>query len=101
MKNRISRLPNTKISTAFKRLLAGNLAVLLNKELPVPRLQEAKDIHLFMAFTGYAYKYTLNLTPDNIAKFFDGEDWIVKNRKDTVPRKRALASTCKGNTEEI
>jgi integrase len=36
-----------------------------------------------MVLTGYAYKDALMLSPDNITKFFDGEDWIVKNREKT------------------
>ncbi|WP_295119313.1 site-specific integrase [uncultured Chitinophaga sp.] len=82
-KNPLDSYKCTYIDPDRDILNAEELAVLLHKELPVPRLQEAKDIYLFMAFTGYAYKDTLNLTPDHIAKFFDGEDWIVKNREKT------------------
>ncbi|WP_185937425.1 hypothetical protein [Chitinophaga polysaccharea] len=38
---------------------------------------------MFMTLTGYAYKDALLLTPDSISKYFDGEDWIVKNREKT------------------
>lgn len=57
------------------------LSILYHKEFKIPRLQETKDAYLFMALTGYAYKDALMLSPDNISKFFDGEDWIVKNRE--------------------
>ncbi|WP_436489300.1 site-specific integrase [Chitinophaga sp. ARDCPP14] len=59
------------------------LSTLYYKDFKIPRLQETKDAYLFMALTGYAYKDALMLSPDNIAKFFDGEDWIIKNREKT------------------
>lgn len=59
------------------------LSTLYYKDFRTPRLQETKDAYLFMALTGYAYKDALMLSPDNIAKFFDGEDWIIKNREKT------------------
>ncbi|RBL90445.1 site-specific integrase [Chitinophaga flava] len=64
-------------------LTMDELCTLYYKELPIPRLQEAKDSYLFMTVTGYAYKDAFMLGPDHIAKFFDGEDWIVKNREKT------------------
>ncbi|RAJ76692.1 phage integrase family protein [Chitinophaga dinghuensis] len=64
-------------------LNAQELSVLYHKEFSIRRLQETKDAYLFMALTGYAYKDALLLTRDNIVKFFDGEDWIVKNREKT------------------
>ena len=56
---------------------------LYNKTFTVRRLEEIKDVYLFMCFTGYAYKDASLLTVGNISKFFDGEDWIVKNREKT------------------
>lgn len=64
-------------------LSMDELCTLYHKEFTIPRLQETKDAYLFMALTGYAYKDALMLSPDNVAKFFDGEDWIVKNREKT------------------
>ncbi|RPD39427.1 site-specific integrase [Chitinophaga barathri] len=61
----------------------GEVSLLFSKKIPIPRLEEAKDAYLFMTLTGYAYKDALLLSPDNIMKFFDGEDWIVKNRAKT------------------
>jgi len=59
------------------------LSALYYKDFGIRRLQETKDAYLFMALTGYAYKDALMLSPDNFAKGFDGEDWIVKNREKT------------------
>ncbi|PSL42796.1 site-specific recombinase XerD [Chitinophaga niastensis] len=64
-------------------LSMDELSTLYQKEFTIPRLQETKDAYLFMALTGYAYKDALMLSSDNVAKFFDGEDWIVKNREKT------------------
>lgn len=64
-------------------LSIDELSALYYKEIKIPRLAEARDAYVFMALTGYAYKDAFLLEPDNIAKFFDGEDWIIKNREKT------------------
>lgn len=64
-------------------LNVDELSVLYHKKLSISRLDEAKDVYLFMALTGYAYKDALLLERDNLVKYFDGEDWIVKNREKT------------------
>lgn len=56
---------------------------LYQKKLSIARLEEVKNTYLFMCFTGYAYKDVSLLTPNHVTKFFDGEDWIVKNREKT------------------
>ncbi|HTN17072.1 MAG TPA: site-specific integrase [Chitinophagaceae bacterium] len=64
-------------------LSEGEIQKFYHKTLPLARLREVRDIYLFMCFTGYAYKDVCLLTPDHVVKFFDGEDWIVKNREKT------------------
>ncbi|WP_118953365.1 site-specific integrase [Taibaiella helva] len=59
------------------------IMLLYKKYLPVERLAEIRDCYLFMVFTGYAYKDAQLLRPENVTKFFDGEDWIMKNREKT------------------
>jgi site-specific recombinase XerD len=59
------------------------IMLLYNKHLPIQRLAEIRDCYLFMVFTGYAYKDAQILRPENVTKFFDGEDWIIKNREKT------------------
>lgn len=56
------------------------LFTLYEKQMPVERLEEVKNAYLFMCFTGFAYKDASALTPQNIVNFFDGEEWVVKNR---------------------
>lgn len=57
------------------------LFTLYEKKMAVERLEEVKDAYLFMCFTGFAYKDASQLTRDHIVIFFDGEEWIVKNRQ--------------------
>ncbi len=59
------------------------IMLLYNKHLPIQRLAEIRDCYLFMVFTGYAYKDAQLLRPENVGKYFDGEDWIIKNREKT------------------
>jgi len=59
------------------------MSTLYHKKMPIPRLAETRDAYVFMALTGYAYKDTLMLERDRLAKFFDGEDWLIKNREKT------------------
>ena len=59
---------------------------LCNKKFSIARLEEVKDAYLFMCFTGYAFKDASSLSAENIMKYFDGEDWIVKNRQKTLCR---------------
>lgn len=64
-------------------LTAEELMLLYNKHFDNPRLEEIKDCFLFMCFTGYAYKDVKTLEPGHLMKYFDGEDWIIKNREKT------------------
>ncbi|MFB9843953.1 site-specific integrase [Mucilaginibacter ginsenosidivorans] len=57
------------------------LQTLYEKQMPVERLDEVKNAYLFMCYTGFAYKDASKLTPDHIVRFFDGEEWLVKNRE--------------------
>lgn len=59
------------------------IMMLYNKKLHISRLNEVRDACLFMCFTGYAYKDTSLLSPSHVTTFFDGEDWIIKNREKT------------------
>jgi len=54
-----------------------------NKELPVKRLAEVRDVYVFCCFTGYAYETVYNLEPENIFKGLDGKLWITKDRQKT------------------
>ncbi len=69
----------------------AELLVLFHKQMPIERLEHVKNAYLFMCFTGFAYKDTSKLTPDNIVTHFDGEQWVVKNRE------KMTSTICKEN----
>jgi len=56
---------------------------LYQKDLHVKRLEEVRDCYVFMCFTGYAFKDSYLLEPENRVHYFDGEEWIIKNREKT------------------
>ncbi|MDB5142955.1 MAG: site-specific integrase [Mucilaginibacter sp.] len=62
------------------------IMTLYRKHFEIKRLEEIKDVYLFMCFTGFAYKDTSLLTVSHIVNFFDGQEWIVKNREKTYCR---------------
>src|ERR1700744_329926 len=62
-------------------LTEQEIMTLYNKHFEIKRLEEIKDVYLFMCFTGFAYKDTSLLTTDHIINFFDGQQWVVKNRQ--------------------
>lgn len=53
-----------------------------NKDLDIERLALVRDIFLFACFTGLAYIYVVNLTPDNIVTL-DEKQWIMTKRQKT------------------
>jgi site-specific recombinase XerD len=48
-----------------------------------PKLEEARDVFVFCAFTGLAYGDVLRLSYDEIKSSFDGKLWIKGKRKKT------------------
>jgi site-specific recombinase XerD len=67
-------------------LTEQEIVTLYQKHFETQRLEQIRDIYLFMCFTGFAYKDTSLLTTDHIINFFDGQEWIVKNREKTYCR---------------
>ncbi len=73
-----------------ERLMQDELDLLVNKHLPIKRLQEVRDVYVAMCYTGYAYKDAAMLSPDHIQIMIDGQRWFMKNRvktecKENVP----------------
>jgi site-specific recombinase XerD len=62
-------------------LTEREIMTLYQRHFEIKRLEEVKDAYLFMCFTGFAYKDASDLRPENIVQFFDGEEWVVKNRQ--------------------
>lgn len=53
------------------------------KPMPVKRLEEAKDVYVFMCYTGFGYSDTQQLTSENIFWGIDKQLWISKERQKT------------------
>ena len=73
-----------------ERLMQDELDLLINKSLPIKRLQEVRDVYVAMCYTGYAYKDAAMLSNDHIQIMIDGQRWFIKNRiktecKENVP----------------
>ena len=64
-------------------LTQSEIEVLRNKQFEDKRLEQARDIFIFCAFTGLSYTDVKHLTAENIQVFFDGKLWISGRRKKT------------------
>lgn len=62
------------------------LELMYNKNLPVERLQQVRDIFLFCCFTGLAYADVKKLSVNDIVIGMDGEKWIKTHRTKTKTR---------------
>jgi site-specific recombinase XerD len=86
LKSPIAGYKCTYVNPERDILNEAEILKLYHKKMPIARLEDVKNTYLFMCFTGYAYKDVSLLRPDHVAKFFDGEDWIIKNREKTMCR---------------
>lgn len=66
-----------------ERLTWKELLDLHEKDMPIARLQEVKDVYVFTCFTGYAYSDIYALTPDDVMHWIDGSKWLIKDRSKT------------------
>lgn len=65
------------------RLELHEVETIYNKEMPVKRLDEARDVYVFMCYTGFGYIDTFNLSKENIFWGIDKQPWISKDRQKT------------------
>lgn len=65
------------------RLEMHELEDMYRKEMPVKRLEEAKDIYVFMCYTGYGFSDTKQLTREHIFFGIDKQLWVSKERQKT------------------
>ncbi len=65
------------------RLEYHELELMYKKEMPVKRLEEARDAYVFMCFTGFGYSDTRQLTRENLFWGIDKLQWISKERQKT------------------
>ena len=64
-------------------LLEEELNRIAEKQLPVERLAQVRDIFLFSCFTGLSYSDVAKLTARDIVTGIDGEKWIFTHRTKT------------------
>ena len=64
-------------------LLKDELELLMNKDFPVQRLDQVRDIFLFSCYTGLSYSDVMMLTQKDISIGIDGEQWIFTKRTKT------------------
>ncbi|SDS16479.1 Site-specific recombinase XerD [Mucilaginibacter mallensis] len=81
--NAISGFKCTYVDPDRETLEQHEILAMYNKELPVKRLAEVRDVYIFCCFTGYAYETVYNLEPENIFKGLDGKPWITRDRQKT------------------
>ena len=62
------------------------LRKMMEKKLPIGRLEQVRDIFIFCCFTGLAYVDVQKLSNNHIVFGMDGERWIKINRSKTDSR---------------
>lgn len=80
--------PFAKYKLHFEKVERGHLSqtelkVMESKRFSIERLQAVLDMFLFSCYTGLAYIDISNLTPANIVKGIDGQDWLSTRREKT------------------
>jgi site-specific recombinase XerD len=84
----MSTNPVVSFSCSFEwndplRLELHELEAIWQKEMPVCRLEEARDTYVFMCYTGFAFIDAFNLNQDNIFWGIDKQQWIARDRQKT------------------
>ena len=83
----IDRDPFLKFKARFIRhdrvfLSPDDLRVIETKDLPLQRLQLARDLFVFSCYTGLAYCDLVQLNKQNISIGIDREWWIMMSREE-------------------
>jgi site-specific recombinase XerD len=65
------------------RLEMHELIDMYQKEFQSTKLEEAKDVFVFMCYTGFAYNETASLGDENVFWGIDKQQWITKDRRKT------------------
>lgn len=64
-------------------LSQDEIDIIYKKEFLTERLEQVRDIFIFMCYTGLSYIDVTQLTEDNIQTAFDGHQWIMTSRQKT------------------
>lgn len=64
-------------------LTQAELKAIENHQFKIRRLDQVRDVFVFVCYTGLSYSDLKLLNKDNIRKGIDGKDWIVYKREKT------------------
>ncbi|HDR50030.1 MAG TPA: site-specific integrase [Mariniphaga anaerophila] len=84
----LDRDPFLSHKTAYKNvsrefLTADELSRIETHTFRIKRLEQVKDVFLFVCYTGLAYSDLKTLTKNNLSKGIDGKTWIIYDRNKT------------------
>ena len=75
------KIKSPKVDRGY--LTQEELDVIIQKDFPIKRLEQIRDIFIFACFTGLAYIDVKNLRETNVRVSFDGNLWIMTKRQKT------------------
>ncbi len=87
----IERDPFFQYKTAYKEVNRGYLTVdelkrIENHKFSIKRLEQVRDVFIFVCYTGLSYSDLKLLTTNGITKGIDGKNWIIYEREKTGVR---------------
>ena len=87
----IDRDPFFQYKTAYKEvnrgyLTADELKRIEEKEFRIKRLDQVRDVFVFVCYTGLSYSDLKKATTGSITKGIDGNNWIIYEREKTGVR---------------
>ena len=87
----IERDPFTQYKTSYKEVSRGHLTTDELSEIEmhsfrIKRLDQVRDVFVFVCYTGFSYSDLKKLTSDSISKGIDGKQWIIYEREKTGVR---------------
>jgi len=110
----MERDPFFQHKTASKEVSRGyltqdELSEIENHRFRIRRLDQVRDVFIFVCYTGLSYSDLKFLRPDSLTKGIDGKNWIIYNREKTgvrasiplLPRAQAIIDKYKTDPECI
>ena len=98
--------------TAFKQfsrdsLTQEELSAIETHTFKIKRLDQVKDVFLFVCYTGLSYSDLFKLTAEGITKGIDGKNWVIYEREKTgvrasipiLPQAQAIINKYKDDPE--
>ncbi|HEY3390482.1 MAG TPA: site-specific integrase, partial [Prolixibacteraceae bacterium] len=87
----LNKDPFLQYKTAYKQfsresLTEEELKKIEEHQFKIKRLNQVKDIFIFVCYTGFSYSDLFLLTPESITKGIDGKNWVIYEREKTGVR---------------